>query len=344
MVNKMKCAVWNGKEPKLDIEMWPIPVPKDDEILVKVAYAGICGSDIHIINNGLPRSAITPPKIIGHEFSGVVEQIGEKVTDIKEGERVSANPIGACGECFYCRNKMENYCEKPSSIIRGPYQGSIAEYVLVRSKQIYKLPEEMSLKKAVLLEPMSIAVHAIEKAELSLGDVVVVIGAGPIGLLIGLMAMRGGASKVIFSEADEGRREFAKTFGFNLVVDPSKGDLKQIVFDNSNGKGADLCIEAVGSPALIEMCPTLVRHAGRVLLVGWPPMNSSIKLNPFLVYKYEIQIRGSQLAPYSFGKALRMLDSFDVESLITHEFPLDSVSEAFDVQKERKGMKIILKP
>ena len=239
---------------------------------------------------------------------------------------------------------MEHFCEHPSSIIRGPLQGCFAEYVLIKSKQVYKIPETMSLKKAALLEPTSIAVHAIDKAEVRTGEVVVIIGGGPIGLLIANMARIAGAATIIISEPSSVRRDYANKFGFNVVVDPTKEDLLQTVLKYSNGKGADVCIEAVGIPSLIEICPSLVRYGGRVLLVGWPPRESSVKINPFLIYRYEIQIRGSQLAPYSFGRALRMLNSLDIDSIITHEFSLSEAAKAFYTQKQRVGLKILIKP
>lgn len=197
---KMKSAVWVGKG-EVKIEERPIPQPEDDEVLVDVSHTGICASDIHIIAGGLPATAVSPPRIIGHEFSGVVVAFGSKVKGFKEGDKVVAHTSGPCGECYFCQEGEENFCTNLFSVIRGPGQGSFAKYTVVKAKQTYHIPEGISLKDAALVEPAAIAVHCVVRAEIKPGQTVMVIGGGPIGLLTMQIARLAGSSKLILSES-----------------------------------------------------------------------------------------------------------------------------------------------
>jgi len=298
----MKCVAWYGGAD-IRIEEFAVPELEEDEVLVKIAYTGICGSDIHVLNGGLSNKNAAFPLILGHEFSGTVAAFGSKVEDLREGDKVCGNPIGPCGECYFCRNGMENFCTNPYAIIQGPggvrqrRWGAYAEYIVLKSKQVYKLPANTTLKHGALTEPVSIAVHCMDKAAIKVGETVVVIGGGPIGLLIMQMARLAGAGQVILSEPYEKRRNVAKSTGADIVVDPTREDLKEVVFANTNGLGAEVCIEATGVPALIERSFDLLRFAGRMIQVGWPPVGQTISIEPFKFYRYEFELKGVQLPP-----------------------------------------------
>lgn len=337
----MKAAVWHG-EPSLVVQQWEKASIEADEVLVRVAFAGICASDVHILNNGLPRDAVTPPRVIGHECAGTVEAVGAQVKTVAVGDRVAGNPVGACGACYYCHNKMENFCENPFSIIRGPAQGCFAEYVVFKDRQITKLPQGISLKQGALMEPVSIAVHCVDKADVQTGDCCVIIGGGPIGLMIADMARHRGAGKIILSDPNPARRKAAETFGADVVVDPQSEDLLQVVHKHTENRGADICVEAVGVPALIEQCPALVRYGGTVLLVGWPPRDAKVSISPFLFYRYEVQIKGAQLSPYTFDKTARFMERFELDKYISHVYKLDDINEAFDMQRSQQGLRILI--
>ncbi len=340
---KMKAAVWVSKG-EVQVQDWTIAQPVEDQVLIDVAYTGICASDMHIVEGGLPASVLWPPRIIGHEFSGVVESVGPKVKAYKKGDKVVAHPVGPCGECFHCREGEDNLCTNVFSVIRNPNQGSFAEYVLVRSKQVYHLPEGIPLREAALVEPTAIAIHCVDRAEIKPGQIVLVIGGGTIGLLTMQVAKASGAGLIILSEPVAFKREVALKVGADRVVDPFKEDLPKVVKELTDGRGVDICIEAVGSPKAIEGAFDLIRDRGRLVIVGWPPATSTITISPFPIYRRELEIRGSFFSPYSYQRAIQILPRLSLPPLITHCFDLSEVRQALDVMKQQKGIKVLLKP
>jgi L-iditol 2-dehydrogenase len=340
---KMRSAVWVGKG-EVRVEEWPVPQPGEDEVLIDVSHTGICASDMHIIGDGLPLSIVSPPKIIGHEFSGVVEAFGTKVKGYRIGDPVVAHPVGPCGECFFCREGEENLCVNPFSVIRDPQQGSFAEYILVKAKQVYHLPEGIPLREAALVEPVAIAVHAVDRAEIRPGQTVLVIGGGTIGQLVMQVARASGAGRMILSEPVAFKREVARKVGADRAVDPMKEDLPQVVKDLTGGRGVDVCLEAVGSPKAIEQGFGLIRDRGRMVIVGWPPSTSTITISPFQIYRRELEIRGSFFSPYSYQRAIQILPRLSLEPVITHCFDLSEVGRAIEVMKSQQGIKVLLKP
>jgi 2-desacetyl-2-hydroxyethyl bacteriochlorophyllide A dehydrogenase len=340
---KMTSAIWMGKG-EVKIEEWPIPQPGDDEVLIDVSHTGICASDMHIIGDGLPLTVASPPRIIGHEFSGEVEAFGSKVKGYKKGDKVVAHPVGPCGECFHCREGEENLCLNPFSVIRNPQQGSFAEYIVVKAKQVYPLPEKVPLREAALVEPVAIAIHAVDRAEIKTGQTVLVIGGGTIGLLTMQVAKLSGASRVILSEPVLFKRKVAEQVGADRTVDPLTEDLSAVIRDLTAGRGVDICIEAVGSPKAIEQGFGLIRDKGRLVVVGWPPATSTITISPFQIYRRELDIRGSFFSPYSFQRAIQILPRLNLEPVISHCFDLEKISEAIGIMKQQKGIKVLLKP
>jgi len=339
-MSKMKSFVWYGKNDS-KIEEKEMPLVNDDEVLIKVKYTGICASDLHIMSGW--SSAYQPPLVLGHEFSGTVSKTGDKVGNFKKGERVVAHPWGACGECYYCRNGQENFCENPYRLLGGPNGGAFSEYVVVKSKQVYHLPTELTLKKAALIEPTSIAFHSIDLANIKIGDTVVILGGGAIGLLNLQVAKYSGANLVILSEPDEFRRKIGKKVGADIVVDPLKSDIKDIVLQATNGRGADICIEAAGIRQTIELSTELVKNCGTVLQVGWIKEGSEVNVDMFAVYRKQIRIQGSFWSPYSFNKTINIIGKLNLDPLITIFNGIDSFVEAIKYAKEKKGIKTMVK-
>jgi L-iditol 2-dehydrogenase len=339
----MRCAVWT-RVGQVEIQEWPIPEIREDEVLIKVAYTGICASDVHILKGGLPASAIAPPRILGHEFSGTIERIGAGVRGLRVGLSVVAHPNGPCGECFNCRHGEEHYCTAMYSIIRGPGQGSFAEFTTVKAKQVYPLPMSISLEDGALVEPAAIAVHCSTRAELVPGDHVLVIGAGTIGLLVTQMARLTGASQVIVSEPIAWKRQLARQLGADETIDPASEDLAARAKELTAGAGVDVCIEAVGSPRAFEQAIDTVRERGRIILVGWPPMDSTSAIPPFKIYRKELEVRGSFFSPYSFQRAIAMLPRLNVSALRTHVLSLGEIGRALGLLQEGQAVKVLLKP
>lgn len=339
----MRCALWTAVG-KVELQDWPVMQPGDDEVLIRVAFTGICASDVHIIQGRLPVKVVRPPRILGHEFSGVIEAVGPKVRGLSQGQSVVAHPNGPCGECFSCRHGEENYCTNMYSMVLGPAQGSFAEYTTVKAKQVYPLPAGISLEDGAMVEPAAIAVHCISRAAIVPGDRVLVIGGGTIGLLCMQVAKLSGASQVILSEPLEFKRELALRTGADLAIDPFQEDLIAAVMRITGGAGVDLCIEAVGLPRGFEQAIEVVRQRGRIVLVGWPPPECKSAIPPYPIYKKELEIRGSFFSPYSFQRAIAMLPRLNLSVMRTHVLPLEQIHAALDALKQGEAIKAMLKP
>ena len=201
----MKCLMWYG-DNNVKYEERPVPEIKDDEILLKVAYAGICGSEMSIITGHFTHG-IKPPQILGHEFSGTISRLGKNVKGFSVGENITAHPLAGCGECYFCKRAQEHFCLNPFTTITDERAGAFAEYTPIKAKTVFKLPDWMSLKTAALIEPMSIAVHAFSLIRHQPGDSVVILGGGAIGLCCLLVTTNYGSSTVILSDPLPGAAE-----------------------------------------------------------------------------------------------------------------------------------------
>jgi (R,R)-butanediol dehydrogenase / meso-butanediol dehydrogenase / diacetyl reductase len=337
----------------LEVRDIPEPVCEPDEIKVKIAYAGICGSDPKIlagtVGAAFPPGAIGGPlavtpmregvKILGHEASGEIVEIGTNVKgNFKIGQHVAMNFRKTCGGCYYCQNKMEHFCERVT-----PFVGVMAEYGSFKESLVYKLPENLSLDEGALLEPLSIAVHTVDIAKVKVGDSVIITGGGPIGLLTLQVAMKAGAAKVLVSEPIAEKREMAKRFGADITVDPLNEDLLAISNKFTGGRGFNVCIEATGIPALARQLILLSERCGNIVWAGVYPGNIDLGVPIFYMYSKELSIHSVKLAPYSFPRALEILPKLDLKPMITI-FPLDEAVEAFEEHKKGKAVKILLKP
>lgn len=339
----MKVVVWYGKND-LRYEDKEIPQIEDDEVLLKVAYAGICGSDLHIIEGKLPEEMLSPPLVLGHEFSGTVAKVGKKVTEYKEGQEITAHPWVGCGECYFCKRAQENFCQNPFCVLHNERSGAFAEYMIVKAKQVYALPKGMSLKTAALIEPMSIAVHAMDLANIKTGYSVAVLGGGIIGLACLQVALRVGAGLMILSDPVEARLEIGKKLGADIVVNPLKQNLKEVVMEATNGLGVDTVLEAVGVQATLDAAIPITKNAGTVMVVGVAPQGMKWTVNPQEINMRELCIQGTMWSPYSFIRTIGLMDKLETDLLATHVFPLSEFEKALEVQRNREGIKILFKP
>ena len=337
------------------IEVQDIPEPEcePDEIKVKIAYAGICGSDPKIIDGtvgaAFPQGAIGGPlkvtpmregvRIVGHEASGTIVKIGKDVKgNFKIGQHVAMNFRKTCGGCYYCQNKMEHFCERVT-----PFVGVMAEYGSFKESLVYTLPEDLSLDVGALLEPLSIAVHTVDIAKIKVGDSVIITGGGPIGLLTLQTAIKAGAAKVLLSEPIAEKRQLAKQFGADVTVDPLHEDLLAIANKFTDGRGFNVCIEATGISALARQLILLSERCGNIVWAGVYPGDIDLGVPIFYMYSKELSIHSVKLAPYSFPRALQILPKLDLKPLITI-FPIDDVIKAFEAHKKGKDVKILIKP
>jgi 2-desacetyl-2-hydroxyethyl bacteriochlorophyllide A dehydrogenase len=322
----------------------PEPVTGPDQIKVKIAYCGICGTDIENLEGrfGLMRNAPkrAGPNIMGHEATGTIVEIGSDTKQgYKVGQRVAMNFGSPCGACYYCRNKMENFCQH-----RVPATGSYADYAVYRESCIYPIPDNMSFETSALLEPTSVAVHTVDIGDVKPGSTIMISGAGPIGLLILQVALKAGASKVLVSEPIAEKRQVAKKLGADVTVDPANENLEKIAKDFTEGRNFDIIFEASGNLKAARQALALAGKGGTIVWGAVYPFDAEISVNPFYMYANELSIRAVFVSPYSFPRALNLLPKLDVKSLVTDIYPLAEVDKAFENHKKGKSIKTLLKP
>ncbi len=340
----MKAAVMT-EDREIKVMDMPEPEMAPDKIKVKIAYCGICGSELHVLDPdfaasrpaGPPRPA--GPRIMGHEASGTVVEIGGEVkSKLKVGQKVAMNFRGYCGNCYYCQNQMEHYCE--NSVHNT---GSYAEYAVYNDGAVYPLPAGVSLEVGALLEPVSVAVHAVDAANIKPGGTVAIFGAGPIGLLIQEVALIAGAAKLLVSEPVASRREMAKKLGATVVVDPLHEDLEAAAKKLTDGRGFDTVIDASGKIAVAKQALNIIDNCGTILWAAMYPQGAEIGVSPQYMYQKELTIKSIFVSPYCFTRALNLLPVLNLEPLISIK-PLDKVNEAFHQLIKGEGIKVLLKP
>jgi len=258
----MKAAIW-VKENLMVLEESEIPQITENEVLIKVAYTGICGSDITVLHG--KHISAKPPVILGHEFSGVVEK--SESPDFKKGDRVVVEPLISCGKCRACISGLTHVCENLQLI--GIHQdGSFAEFVKVPGEKIFKLYENIDLMEAAIVEPLSVAVHSINMGKMKFGDNVLITGAGAIGILCGILAINYGANNVIITDLSKFRLGIAKKFGL-ITFNPSEdGDLISFVNKLTDNNGVDIVFECAGLPETIELSLQCLAIRGVLVQVG----------------------------------------------------------------------------
>ncbi len=336
----MKAAVYHGVHD-LRVEEVPVRELDDHEVMIKVKYCGVCGTDMHIFNGDGGSFAVTPPLIPGHEFSGTVEKVGAKVTAVKPGDRVSGDPNDMCGECYFCKNAMQHFCTNNIGV-GTTVDGGFAEYVIMREKQVYKFSESLDFMEAAMAEPISCCLHGIDLCNIRTGCTVLVIGGGPIGLIMLQLAKNAGASRVILSEPVEEKRELAQKLGATKTVNPLEEDVEAVL--SAYCENVDVVIECVGN---IHTQEDAVRFAGKgatIMFFGLASPEESFPLKPDDVFKKELTITSSFINPYTFERAISVLESgmLDLKSLITTVVPLDDIADVFTKPEYRRAGKAMI--
>ena len=335
----MKAALFEQPR-KFHVVQRDLRALRQGEALVRVEACGICGTDLHIVD-GTSRS--TPPVVLGHEYSGVVEDNGG-INGLAEGTRVAVDPNIACGTCYYCRRGLVHLCEKLSAL-GVDIDGGMAEYCIVPENQIHVLPEGMTAEEGALIEPVSCAVHGVDKARITAGDTVVILGGGTIGLVMLQLVRHAGAARTILVETIEAKRAMAQRLGASFVVDPAIRDVRGAVTELT-GVGADVVIECVGKPSTMQLGIDIARRGGVVEFFGVCPVGVTIPVEPNTVYFKELTIVGSYVNPHTFTRAAALLKAGIVraEEMMMQRFPLDGVHEAFAALREGRTLKSIITP
>lgn len=302
-------------------------------VIIQVKASGICGSDIHISHGRNPY--VTYPRIMGHEVAGVVEETGSEVRNFQPGDRVVVEPILYCGSCYPCRIGHHNVCEN-LRVYGVHLDGGFAEYMEVEERALHRLPEEITFLQGALIEPYTIGSQAVSRTQVRPGDICLVHGAGPIGLLtVDLLKARGAFCMV--SELSEPRRNLAEKFGADLVIDPGEKNLKEEVMRQTQGYGANVIFDAVGIPTLVEQSIPLLSGAGRFLEFGYGFGTAKIDFD--LMNKRELTVMGVRHQKDQFQPVIEefhtRLDKVDL--LRTHVFSLDDYEEAFRMFEDKNS-------
>jgi L-iditol 2-dehydrogenase len=335
---------------ELRAEQVPIPKPGAGELVVKSAVALTCGTDVKMLKRGHPLAK--PPQIMGHEFAGVVTAIGEGVESFKEGMKVVSANSAPCNKCFYCLRHQPNLCEHlDESIIGFTWPGSYAEYVLLPERIVrqntFRVPEGVELESVASLEPLACVVHGWDLVGSVTGGVVVIIGGGPIGLLHAQLARVNGARKVALCDVVQDRLEEAKRIGIDATINSATENLPNRVLDLTEGRGADVVVEAVGRQETWENALDLARKGGSVLLFGGCPSGTFVSFETEKIHYGEIHVQGAfHHTPSAVERAFRLIVSgqVSIRPLISREMPLQRAKEALELMGNGKALKIALRP
>jgi L-iditol 2-dehydrogenase len=314
----------------------PCPRPGPGEVLIRITRAGICGSDLHVYRGQNP--VIKPPVMMGHEATGVVEAAGEGVTSRRAGDRVVVIPYVACGECRYCRAGRANVCERLLTIGGMDHNGAFADFMVMPAEWTVQMPSDLDWNRAVLVEPVTVAVHAARRAGILADRQVAVIGGGTIGLLLCRVVKTYGAAQVLDCEPVPRKRALARKMGADRAVAPT--ELRQVRQRGQSGDGNayDVVFDCVLETATVDTSLRLAKHAGTVVAVGIPPR--PVNTGFIDVICHELTLIGTYLyLQADFEEALRLIteERVDVDSLITDEFGLEETGEAFRQIESSRG-------
>lgn len=340
MPSTMQAVVFHGKG-KWGIESAPLPrIAADDDVLLRVERASICGTDIHILSTP-PGHPATPGSILGHEYVATVADIGAGIGHLQPGDRVVIDPNITCGLCRYCRMGMTNVCENMTTL--GIFKhGGLAEFNMAPAKSLHKISHEVPPERATLAEPLSCVLHAFEKAQLTPGESVTILGAGPIGLIFLLLAKTAGAGIVFMIEPVEFRRRTAESFGADCVFDPKAGDCAAEI-KSATAVGTDIVIDAAGT--LLPEAMQIVRPGGRVILFGIN-QHADRQFNQYFATRYEVTILGSFIQRTEFPKVVRLLEAgiLPLEKLVTHRLKLKDIGQGMEAMRAGEAIKVVAEP
>ena len=331
----MKAAVMDTPGT-LRVAVVPDPEINEKEVLIKVDSCGICGSDVKIYQG---KWTIPFPRVLGHEFSGVVVEVGSQVTGLQQGDRVAVDPNEACGECDYCRTDRPHFC--PNMIDHGILvDGGLAEFAKAGEKAVYKLPDGVSLIEGSFTELLSCCVQGINRAQIRVGESVGVFGGGPAGQILHQLASVAGAGKVSLFTHSEEKLKLARQLGATEALNPDDVNMEGLEFD--------LVFDAVGAATVVEDSLRCLARRGRLIVFGQAPEGEHARVDLFNLLMKEVSIIPSFLNPFTASQAIRLLKErkIDVESLVSHTISLDDVQQAFDLhtQKVPGTMKVVVSP
>lgn len=309
----MRAAVWTGGR-EFQIEEKPVPEPGPGEVRVRIHACGVCMTEVHTIEGHFGESS--PPRVLGHEWGGVVDAIGPDVTGVEIG-----TPVACAGRFGF------------------------SEWGILPGDRVFPIPRGASLDEATFVEPLVCCVAAVQNARLSVGATVLITGAGPMGLILVQLARRGGAAHVLVSEPNDMRRTLALQLGADEAVDPTRDSLADAVAAFTGGVGVDAALETAGHPAPLGDCMQTVAEGGTVVIVGVNPASARFEVPLYQFHRRNLTLRGSyggHGGTGGFKTAAAWLGQINLQPIISHRFDLAQTAEAFDVARSGKGLKVIV--
>jgi L-iditol 2-dehydrogenase len=334
---------------KAELTEVPDPKPGPGEVVIEVESVTVCGTDLRIMRGD--KKGSSPGLVLGHEIAGRIAELGEGVEGYEVGQLCGVSPTFACGVCRYCQDGLANLCGN-AGVVGNNFDGALADFMLipergVRSRRLVPAPEGLPPEHLSLAEPLSCCLNGLDQYRVEIGDVVLILGAGPIGLFHLQLARIAGARTVIVSDPSTSRREAAAELGAAVTVDPLSEDLAAVVADATGGFGADVAVICIGRPELVNDALTLVRKRGRVSIFAGLSGKGWAEIEANLIHYKELTLVGasnSGLADYERAVALLASGRIDAARMVTHRFPLDQTAAAIEFVTSGDGIKIAVLP
>lgn len=344
----MKAVVkYDNVDGATELREVPVPDIGPEDVLVKVAYIGICGSDPHMHHNRVTYK-VNVPLILGHEFSGTIAKVGAEVKDYQPGDRVTAEThADYCGTCMMCRTNNYHVCRERKGY-GFQIDGAYANFVRVPSRILHRVPEGVSLREASLTEPLCVAYSSLIKhSNIKAGDLVVVIGPGPIGLLCAQIAKIMGAADIVVvgTNGDEERLERAKQLGATLTINSSWEDAQTIIMNRSDGYGANFVVDTAGFSPTLKLAVDCVRPCGQINKIGWGPDPVGFSLDPII--GKAVTLQGTFSHNWDVWEKCLVLmknKAVELDKLITHELSIDQWQKGFELIETKQALKVVLTP
>ncbi|MFD3260038.1 NAD(P)-dependent alcohol dehydrogenase [Paenibacillus lentus] len=332
---------------QMEIREIPVPEPKEKEVLVKLEYVGICGSDVHYYEHGkIGDFIVNGDFILGHECAGTVVAIGKDVKQLQVGDRVALEPGVTCGQCEFCKSGRYNLCPDVEFLATPPYHGCFENYIAFPENMAFKLPNSITTREGALVEPLSVGMHAAKQGGVTLGSTVVILGAGCIGLTTLLASKAFGALDITVVDVIPKRLDKALELGATRVINAAEMDAVKLIYELTDGEGVDIVMETAGAVKTVQQTAYMVKRGGTVVLVGMAPQDT-IEYNFAKLLGKEAEIKTVFRYRNIYPQAIKAMAEglIDVSGIVTHEYRFDEIAEAFDVNINRKNdvVKIVIK-
>ncbi|MCR4436021.1 MAG: NAD(P)-dependent alcohol dehydrogenase [Clostridiales bacterium] len=343
---KNRAAYMTGLN-KMEIREIEVPVAKEKQVIVKLEYVGICGSDVHYFENGrIGDFIVNGDFILGHECAGTVVEIGPGVENLKVGDKVALEPGITCGHCEYCKSGRYNLCPDVEFLATPPYHGCLMNYIAFPENMAFKLPDTITTKEGALIEPLAVGMHAANQGNVKLGDSVAILGSGTIGLVTLLACKAFGATDITVVDVIPKRLEYAKKLGAAAVINAAETDALAEIHRLTDKKGVDIVIETAGSAKTVAQTPYAVKNGGRIVLVGMAPQDI-IEYNFAKIMAKEAEIKSVFRYRNIYPQAIKAVSKgiIDISGIVTHEFAFDDVAKAFDfvIHNKQDVVKAVIK-